>query len=78
MRNSVLKLEPGVYKLDRPMQIGSMRVMGARNFVVFPALTTLYRKVHDLLVGHTIKKDQSTTAAEIIDISATFENRPNK
>jgi hypothetical protein len=78
MRHSVLKLEPGVYKLDRPMEIGSMRVVGARNLVVFPALTTLYRKVHDLLVGGTLNKNLPAPAAEIINISATFEDRPNK
>jgi hypothetical protein len=78
MDETVLRLKPGVYGVKKPMQIGSMRVVGTRNFVVFPALATFYRKVHNLLVGNPFKKDLPATATEIIDISVTFENRPNK
>jgi hypothetical protein len=78
MDETILRLKPGVYRLSKPMQIGSMRVMGARNLVVFPALSAFYRKVYDLFVGDPLKKNLPAPAAEIIDISTTFDNRPNK
>jgi hypothetical protein len=73
MPNAVLRLKAGTYKLRKPMQIGSMQLVGARNFVVFSAFSTLYRKSHDLLVGYVFKKHLVTPAADVIDISATYD-----
>jgi hypothetical protein len=74
----MLKLKPGVYRTNKTMQIGSMQLVGARNLAVFSALSALYRDVHNLFVRNGLKKDLAAARTEIIDISASFENRPNE
>jgi hypothetical protein len=78
MLKAVLRLKAGTYEIDKPMQIGSMQLVGARHFVVFSALSTLYHNVHDLLVGQVFKKRLPASAADIIDISATYHGGPDK
>jgi hypothetical protein len=77
MSSAELRLKSGVYKISKPVQIGSMRVMGARNFVVFSALTASYRKVQNLLVRNFFKKNLRTPTADVIEFSATFDGRPH-
>jgi hypothetical protein len=75
MRETTLNLKPGVYKVSKPMHIGSMRLVGARNLVVFSALSALYRKVHDLFVSDGFKKDLATPATDVTHIAIALDHR---
>ena len=74
----MLRLKAGVYRTNRTMQIGSMRLMGARNLTVLSAFSASYRKIHDLLVANIFKKDLVAPRADVIDISATFHDSAHK
>jgi hypothetical protein len=74
----MLRLKAGTYRIDKPMQIGSMRLMGTRNLVIFSAVSAPYRNIRSLIVGHFLKKNLSAPTADIIDISATFHSGPYK
>ena len=54
----MLKLKPGIYHIDGPIKLGSMRLVGARDFHVPAALAALYHYVHDLLVFNILKKNR--------------------
>ena len=77
-RLGMLKLKPGIYRINGPLEIGSMRLVGARNFVVFSALTALYRYGYNLFVRYVLKQNFSARAAEIIHISASFDGGTDK
>jgi hypothetical protein len=74
----MLKLKPGIYRIDRPIELGSMRLVGARNFHVPSALAALYHHVHNLFVFNILKKNRPARRAEVIYISASFEHWPSK
>ena len=69
----MLKLKPGIYRIDRPIQLGSMRLVGPRNFIISTTLTALYYYVRDLFVFNFLKKNRPARRTEIIHISAAFE-----
>ncbi len=74
----MLKLRAGRYAIAKPMQIGSMRLVGPRNLIIFSAASASYRKMRNLLVCHILKKNLPATTADVIDISATFQGGPHK
>jgi hypothetical protein len=78
MRETVLRLKPGVYRVSKPMHIGSMRLVGARNFVVFSAVSALYRNMRDLFVPNSLKKNLIAPAADVTHIAIALEYRADE
>lgn len=52
----VLRLDPGVYVLNETLEIGSLKIVGWRGFVVCRAARAFKNYVYNLLVNHIFKK----------------------
>jgi hypothetical protein len=78
LANGERHMQVGIYKIDRTMQIGSMRLVGERDFIVFAALAALYRYAHDSFVIYVLKKNLVAPTADVIDIAATFHSGTDK
>jgi hypothetical protein len=75
---STLRLDAGVHRLDKTMQVGSMRVVGARNFAMLSAFSTFHGKVRNLFILDSFKKNLVAPAANVIDISIALHSGSNK
>jgi hypothetical protein len=51
-----LVIPRGTHIIDFPINIGSMRVVSNRDFVVLPALPALHHNVLNLLISNLLKK----------------------
>jgi hypothetical protein len=77
MRGTI-KFAAGEHKLTAPLHVGSMRVMGRGNAIMFSAFPTFYNKLRNLLVVHIFQKFSFAASASVSQGSAALDDRPDK